>query len=467
LSDKTIKSGTLWTIAFFVSSFAKTILLTPLMLMHWGQELFCFWAIILSARAIILFLSDGFVRYVVNRYNLLFHLDEPAAAKVLASGISFLLVFSAGLCLLIAVLFVAFPSLSSFVFDTGNELFAFLPFCLVSYIVAASLQNVQRMYAGAKEARGLIWHNMVLEVVLVIFEILLLGLLLSGGADFSVAVYADSSIILLVALLYLIHLSVKYPLKGIFSGQSIQEGARDFAKATQLYASNFFEKLSSDGLVLLLSFFRFDKAAIALFATVRTIVNTPLLAQNLLLNTYTPEMQKHFSLGNSQALEKLLRFIRLRIGAVLCLGILLSLPLYQPVFMLWTKGEIAYNEMFMLLMLISAVFNLYGLSYSFLLKGVNAFSQSLAVMLLKSLFIIAALIFSQQSITGFALSLLLIELLTSVFLLPLLTHRFLFKNKLDFRLEISFIGFVPYLITALLLTVYLLLSVFLEFNMTL
>ena len=437
------------------------------MLMHWGQELFCFWAIILSARAIILFLSDGFVRYVVNRYNLLFHLDEPAAAKVLASGISFLLAFSGGLCLLIALAFGLFPSLSSFVFDTGNELFAFLPFCLISYIVAASLQNVQRMYAGAKEARGLIGHNMVLEVLLVLAEIVALSLLLNMDADFSSVVFADSSIILLVALLYLIHLSVKYPLKGIFSGQSIREGARDFAKATQLYASNFFEKLSSDGLVLLLSFFRFDKAAIALFATVRTIVNTPLLAQNLLLNTYTPEMQKHFSLANSLALEKLLRFIRLRIGAILCLGILLCLPLYQPVFALWTKGEIVYNEMFMLLMLISTVFNLYGLSYSFVLKGVNAFTQSLAVMLLKSIFIIAALVVSQQSVNTFALAILLIELLTSVFLLPLLTHRFLYKNKLVFRLEISFLGFVPYFITALLLTVYLLLSVFLQFNMTL
>lgn len=437
------------------------------MLSHWGAEMFCFWAIILSARAIVLFLSDGFVRYVVNRYNLLFHVDEPSAAKVLASGISFLLVFSGGLCLLIALTFGLFPSLSSFVFDTGNELLTFLPVCLISYIVAASLQNVQRMYAGTKEARGLVWQNMVLEVLLVIFEILLLGLLLSGGADFTVAVYADSSIILVVALFYLIHLSVKYPLTGIFSGRSIQEGACDFGKATQLYASNFFEKLSSDGLVLLLSFFRFDKAAIALFATVRTMVNTPLLAQNLLLNTYTPEMQKYFSLANSLALERLLRFIRTRIGALLCLGILLCLPLYQPIFAVWTKGQIVYSEIFMLLMLISTVFNLYGLSYSFILKGVNAFAQSLVVMLLKSLFIISALIFSQQSITGFALSLLLIELLTSVFLLPQITHRFLYKNKLDFRPEISLPGFMSYLITVLLLTVYLLFSVFPEFSMNL
>lgn len=424
------------------------------MLTHWGAELFCFWAIILSARAIILFLSDGFVRYIVNRYNLLFHLDQSAAAKVLSSGISFLIVFSAGLCLLISVLFLLFPALSSFVFATENQLFGYLPFCLVSYIIAASVQNVQRMCAGTKESRGLIWHNMVLEVALLVLEILVLAFMINADVAFSSVAFADSSLIVLVALFYLLHLLFKYPLKGIMYRANIAEGAKDFVKATQLYASNFFEKLSTDGLVLLLSFFRFDKAAIALFATVRTIVNGPLLAQNLLLNTYSPEMQKHFSLRDTKAFEKLLNFIRLRVAPILCLGIVLLLPMYEPVFNYWTKGEIVYNDTFMILMLIMAVFNLYGLSYSFVLKGVNALPQMFMVMLAKSLLLLIGFGWAKQNILAFAWVLLAIEFLSSLVFLPLISYSYWRKEGLQLKAKNAWLGLIPYFLTALILSLY-------------
>ncbi|MCC6186646.1 MAG: hypothetical protein IT256_05775, partial [Chitinophagaceae bacterium] len=300
--NKSLKLATVWTILFFVSSFAKTIILTPLMLVHWGKELFSFWALILSARAVVLFLSDGYVRFVVNQYNLLYHSDGPKANRVLASGISFLLLLSLGTMLLLVLSFFFFPSVNAFVFDTHTELFSFLPICLLAYIAVACVQNVQRMYAATKEAEGLVWHNMLVEVLMIVAEISVLSFLLIAGSGFANVMLADIAIILLVAVVYLFHLAVKYPLGKVWTVALLKEGAQNFRKATQLYASNFFEKLTTDGLVLLLSFFRFDKAAIALFATVRTLVNTPLLAQNLLLNSYTPEMQKHFSLRDEGAL---------------------------------------------------------------------------------------------------------------------------------------------------------------------
>lgn len=438
------------------------------MLLHWGADGFAFWAIILSARAILLFLSDGFVRYIVNQYNLLFHTDEAKANAALSSGISFLSIFSIFLCAIIAVLFGCIPSVSAFVFSVGNDQYNYLPLCLVAFISAASMQTIQRMYAGTKEARALVWNNLLIEVVLVAAEIILLSSLLLLNFNFTTVVFADSGLIFFTAVIYIFYLKKNYPLPAILKLHSIKNGATHFLKATQLYASNFFEKLTTDGLVLLLSFFRFDKAAIALFATIRTIVNTPLLAQNLLLNTYTPQLQKDFSLRDSKALEKLLRFIRLRIGALLCLGILVCLPLYEPVFSIWTKGEIVYNKLFMLLMLISTVFNLYGLTYAFVLKGINAYTESLAVMIVKTVVLLAGFILWQQSLIGFGISLMFVEFLSCVVLLPLLTHRYFLKQNFDFRLEISFLGFVPYLITVLMLVAYLLFSIFIsDFKMTL
>lgn len=421
------------------------------MLSHWGTELFSFWAIVLSARAIILFLSDGYVRYTLNQYNLLFHQDESKANEILSAGISFLCLFSLGICTLIAGLFFLFPHLSSFVFNTHNPLFDYLPLCLIIYLVGASVQNMQRLYAGTKEARGLVWHNMVLEVVLIFLEIVGLGLLMVQGAGFSVVLFADSGIILLTALVYLLHLSIRYPLKGLMRGHNIILGAGSFIKATQLYASNFFEKLSTDGLVLLLSFFRFDKAAIALFATVRTIVNTPLLAQNLLLNTYTPQLQKDFALRNEEGLAKLFTHIRLRVGIVLLAGIVCCYPLYEPVFVYWTKAAIVYEPSFMMLMLMMAVVNLYGLSFSFVFKGLNVLPQMLGLMLFKTLLILFGFYVAQQNIEMIAWALLFAEFVVSIILLPILLHRYWQKQQMSFSIMQSYLSFIPYLISALLL----------------
>lgn len=449
--DKSLRKGIIWTIIFFLASFAKTIILTPLMLVHWGEEVFCFWAIILSARAILLFLSDGFVRYIVNQYNLLYHNDEVKAREVLSEGVSFLLVFSFALCALIALLFVMFPTLTSFVFDIRNGQFNFLPFCLAIYIIAACLQNVQRMFAATKEARGLVWHNLLLEVLLIAAELLILSFILVKGFDFSIGIIADSAIIFLVALLFLVHLSLNYPLPQVLRLVSVKSGAKHFAKASQLYAGNFFEKLTTDGLVLLLSFFRFDKSAIALFATIRTIVNTPLLAQNLLLNTYTPQLQKDFALRNGEGLKKLFSFIRLRIGLVLLAGIVCCYSLYEPVFMYWTKGEIVYNETFMVAMLMMAVFNLFGLSFAFVLKGLNVLPQMLGLMVFKTAFLLAGFYFAQQDIVIIGWMMAAGEFVVSVILLPVLLHRFWQRQQLTFSLSNTFLSVIPYLLTAVCL----------------
>lgn len=419
------------------------------MLIHWGSELFSFWAVILSVRAIVLFLSDGFVRFIVNEYNLLFHSSKAKANAVLASGLSFLIVFSFGICGLLGLSLFAFPSVSQFIFNT--QLFNYLPLCLVVYITAACVQNAQRMLAATKETRGLVWHNLLFEVLLLITEILVLSVLLTKGFGFKESLLADAGIISLLAIFYLFHLSASFTLPNMLRSQSIKEGALHFAKATQLYASNFFEKLTTDGLVLLLSFFRFDKAAIALFATVRTIVNTPLLAQNLLLNTYTPQLQKDFALRNNAGLNKLFTLIRLRIGFVLLAGIVCCFPLYEPLFTYWTKGEIVYNQSFMLSMLMMAVFNIYGLSFAFVFKGLNILPQMLGMMFFKTVLILFGFYVAQQSIEMFGWALAGAEFFISIILLPLLLQRFWQKQQLLFSFLQMYLSAIPYLLAAGLL----------------
>jgi hypothetical protein len=448
-SNKSIRLGSAITILFFISSFAKTIILTPLMLTHWGKDVFCFWALLLSVRALLCFLPDSFIRYIANSYNLHFHKDPRQAQHTMRVGLSFLIVFSVLLCSLVALLFCGFGAVAGFVFDTpiSNAANFALATSTALYILAACVQNVQRMYGAVKEPVGLIWQNLLMETMLLLTEIVMLALLIAQDFSFGLCVAADSILIMVAAVVYLLHLRFRYPLPGSWSKASLKAGTIMFGKAGKLYASNFFEKLSSDGLVLLLSFFKYDKAIIALFSTIRTIVNTPLLANNLLLNTYTPELQKKYSLSDSKGLQQLLQFIRLGLGSVLLIGIVCCYPLYQPLFLYWTKHQLDYNNQFMDLMLLLTVLNLFGLSYHFILKGINAMNKMLLLMLLKSAIIIVGFSMVSRSVVPVAWVLLIAEVITSLIALPLLVQHQLSADSLHVPLKENLSTIIPYLLS--------------------
>lgn len=403
-----------------------------------------------------LFVADGFVRYIVNQYNMLFHTAPQEASAILNGGIAFLLTLSAILLLGLWIIFSLFPSLSQTLFAVGAEAISIdkLVFCLLMYIAAAAMQNVQRMYAACNEARGSVAQNMVFEVLLIVVEIVALLLLSLGSFGFKEAIVLDSLLIFSFTLGFLLYLSNRYPLSGFFARKHIAGGALYFRKATKLYAYNFFEKMSTDGLVVLLSFYRFDKAAIALFSTVRTIVNTPILAQNLLQNTYTPNVQAAFALRDTKALQHLLRFVRLRVGTVLLLGIVVCLPLYKPIFVVWTKGSIDYNESFLLLMLMMVVGQLLGLSYTFILKGLNALNHTLGLMLAKTICIVIGLAWSQQQLLPFATVLVWVEVISALFVLPALAHHYLQQSNIIVTKRADWLEYIPYAVSVLILWLY-------------
>lgn len=449
---KSLRLGSAWTLAFFILSFARTILLTPLMLTHWGREVFCFWALILSARALICFLPDSFIRYVINEYNIRFHRDRADAAAILRSGSRFLAFFLLGSCVLILPLTLFWPPVVSFIFDVPLRVAAsyHLAESLSVYILAACVQLQQRLYSGLREPQGLIWQNLLMETLLLAAEMLLLGLMIVWGFGFSACMLADSLLIISAATGYGCLLSRSLP-AAIPGQRYLVSGVRMFRRAGRLYAGNFFEKASSDGLLLLLSFFRFDKAAIAVFATVKTLVNAPLLGANLLLNAWTPELQRRYALKDKPGLQGLLRLVRAGAGVFIAVAMVCAYPLYRPVFLYWTRGQLPYHTLFLCLMLSAALGNLAGLVYSAVLKGVNALQAFLYLMLLKTALILVGLALFPAGLYTIAWVWCVAELVPGFFLLPLLVGRRLREDgfRADYRESLT--DLMPYLFSVLVL----------------
>jgi O-antigen/teichoic acid export membrane protein len=451
--NKSMRVGSFWTICYFVCSFGKTIVLTPLMLTHWGKEVFCFWALLLSCRSLLGFLSDSFIRYISNLYNIRYHLSPFSAQTVLQAGMGFLSVFGMSLTGLMFLVFNYATPVTAWVFSTNLEgvKAADLGWCLSVYMLAAMVQQVQRMYACVKEARGLIAHNLAVEVILVLAEVGVLSGLLLQDDDFYTCVMADSALIITTASIYIYYLSATHPVPSVLTRRSLRRGWQHFRKAGKLYTGNFLEKLSSDGLLLLLAVLRIDKTSLAVFATVRTIVNTPLLADNLLMNAYTPEMQRHYALKDSKAMAGLLRYTRLAVGGILLTGIVLAWPLYGWLFRTWTRHQLPYDALFMMLMLVTGIFNMYGIGYSFVLKGINAMNQMMYAMLLKCILMLAGLWFLANNLPQVAVILALTECCIAMLCFPALLHRQWKKAGLDLSLRDDLRALLPYLFSVLCL----------------
>jgi len=452
--------GSFWTILFFICSFGKTILLTPLMLTHWGKEIFCFWALLLSCRALLGFLSDSFIRYISNLYNIRYHLSPFSAQSTLQAGMAFLSVFGIALTGLIFIVFNCATPFTAYVFgtDVSGVQSADLGWSLSVYMLAATSQQVQRMYASVKEARGLIWHNLAVEVVLTLAETAILAMLLLQDDDFSTCVMADSALIITVSSVYVYYLSAAYPVPEVLTRRSLKRGWQHFRKAGRMYMGNFLEKLSTDGLILLLSVLRLDKTLLSVFATVRTIVNTPLLADNLLMNAYTPEMQRFYSLKDSAAMAGLLRYVRMIVGGLLLAGMVLAYPLYGWLFSTWTRHQLPYDPLFMVLMLVAAMFNMYGVSFSFVLKGINAMNQMMYAMLLKCILLLAGLLLWGHSLSQVAALLAFTECSISMLCFPWLLHRQWKQAALALPLREDLQALLPYLFSAISLIGFLVLG---------
>lgn len=454
MKAKNIHSSLIWTALFFIVSLAKTVWLTPVMLMHWGVDLFALWAILLSGRAFIFFISDAFIRYIQNEYNLLFHTQKDKAQYSLSVGFRFLLVLvSLTLMFVISILIFLKPQFTK-LFTIELPFYSSFIKASIFYFTAYALYSLQKIVAATNEARGFIHQNLIFEVVLLVFETLLLGCYAIPYLSWAEAIIIQSIVIGSFSLLYLIRNLKRYPLvKGNFKLQ-LTDGIQHFKTASTLYFANFFEKLQGDFIVLLLSFFQYSKPMIASFSTVRTLINTPILAHNQFLLTLSPKAQKYIGLRDNVGLDQLCHQIRSYAAWIFGLGIIALLPFYESIFTWWTKGRLAFDAAFFYLMLSMAVVHLYGLSFLFLFKAWNRNKSFLLIMSLKSILLLMGLLMLPISLFYLGLILFILEMLFSILVLPSLLKQELQKVNMNFSVKKSLLAYIPYMIIQVILYLY-------------
>lgn len=443
-------------VVYFLFSFAKTVLVVPVMLSLWGVELFNYWLLLNSGKIFFQFIPEGYIRYVANSYNIRFHGNKHAAIDELNNSTAFLLVAYVVFMAIFVVAFALLPSVTAFVFNTDRPTVVnnHIGWSIVLFLAATSIQNVTRLNYAKKEPLGRNWENLLYESLLLCVEIVVIMLLVWRGHTFLQVVAADSLIIAVISLYY--YARTNATTRGTrlrVQGQTLKEGWHTFAKSTWFNLSNFFDKLTNESFILLLSFFKFGHSATTLYSTVRTVTNAPVTANMILVNAILPELQKGYSQRNTAHIQQLLLAIWLGIGTVLCIGVVSFYPFYEQLFLLWTTGKIAFSYWFFTLILIDTLIIIYGSSLMIFLKGVNHIKRTLSASVIRAICIVAAIAILPKTLLWVAYILIAADATANIGLYAYHSHRVL-KGLGSFSWLPLLAGLIPYILSIFFLLLF-------------
>lgn len=450
--------GTIWAGILFLVSFAKNIVLIPVMLGQWGELQYRYWVIIISGRAIFQFLPDGYIRYTANQFNLEYHKERHTAIRNINAALLFLIFYSLIFLVLLVTVCYSYEKSIVHLFNTPSaEVQAYhLTSCVVLYMSGATVHNVARMYSSINEPVGRFWVSLCFEAVVLMAEVSTVVVVVGRGGNLYEACAGAAGAIASVSALYLLILHLITPNVKTLGRDTLQRGFKSFVRSFSYHVQNFFEKITTESVVILLSAYKFAPTLIPVYSSVRTISNAPVTANNLLISTFMPELQKAYALGKSRNIMILMQLLWMVIGTVSGIAIIFLYPWFKPLFLTWTKGTLEYDPVFFNTMLLTCLLIMYGSCFTWMLKGINALRSMLAVTIIKGLLLILAFGLVPQHLRGIGFALLATELVSNLFFYPRLMNQQVLKMGIKHSFSYYLQGFFPFGMTALCLVSFML-----------
>ncbi|WP_348713002.1 hypothetical protein [Tenacibaculum sp. 190524A05c] len=206
-------------------------------------------------------------------------------------------------------------------------------------------------------------------------------------------------------------------------GFSIVQGLKIIKESFLLSISFVIEKVYEIGLNLFVAKL-FSPTVLTMFSTNRVMSNASVKVSNIITIPLLPDMQKQFALKDKTGIIlKMKKFWNVT-SLLIVVFLVLVLPFIEPLFNIWTRGEIEYNNKLVVYMFIAIVFQNYSTIIVELMKKTNLSIEILIYNLVKVLVIICMFYFSSMNsfIEGLGLSLFVGELV-SLFLISYILYK--------------------------------------------
>lgn len=391
----------------------------PICLKYWGKDTYGGWLTIYSMFTLIRSIDSGYVTYVGNELNYLYH-GDPASLRVhLASSlpvISLIGLLQLGIgALVVAFGFMSGPA-SMIARHAGPWGCGWALFVLIATwaLSGSYLGIIHRLMIPTGLMYQSVWWAMAYQtcqfVGIVLAAVLQMNLfqasLLFAGIQFTIYVTSAAY--------------VRYKIPDYYPwwrGGNLRTGARDLMRSSLLTISGFVDQGASSGVVLLLSALA-GPAAVPVFTTVRTVSNLWTNATNVTAAPLLPEVVRYRAKNEGAKLAATVSAYWVFVGTGVNLGVLLTYPFIQPLYLRWTMHALPLDHHLLCLLLGSVVVANAGGVMALYFNGINSLGIVLTASLIRGTLAIlgGGLLYRFIGLSGFGLSILAGELMVLVVL---------------------------------------------------
>lgn len=374
-----------------VLSIALQLLSVPICLRFWGNETYGLWLAIFAVFSVIRTLDSGFGGYVGNEINLLYHKDQVALRKTLASGLAGAVVLGA-IQVVAAALIVASGSLaelSGAAPEAARNAQADLALCVLvfAWVPAGTwISVVHRLLVPAGMLHQSTWWLMGFQIT---------------QAAALVAAAALRLEISETALLFSVAHLVFYLASAVYVARVLPEyfpwwrqpswmlGLRHLYRSTVVIGAAFLTQVSSSGLVMLISS-RLGAAAVPDFTTVRTVANLWTMLGSVLIAPLIPEIVRYHAQRDPRKLGAALEANWLIANCAVNLSVLACFPFLDEFYRFWTGGRVVLDDSLLCYLLLSVVVSMPAALITSYLVSVNELRAVTGIFAARSLVPLAA-----------------------------------------------------------------------------
>lgn len=409
-------------------SVAFQLISVPICLKYWGAKNYGSWLALYAAFMLIRSFDTGYVAYVGNKLNYLYHQDQKALREHLASaitGIAFIgalqlsigaaAMFSDGIVLVLGVA----PGTAT---DHRSSL-ALLVLISTWALSGSYLGIVHRLLIPAGMMYQAAWWSMGFQITQ------FTGIILAAMLHFDVLeasllfAFIQFSIYLASAIYIRQILPAYYPW---WRGGRPHTGIKDLGRSMWLTASNLIQQGSTNGTVILVSALS-GPAAVPVFTTVRTLANLWTNVTNVLSTPLLPDIVRYHATGEGQKIVTISEAYWVLVGTIVNLGVLITYPLIEPMYGYWTAHTVAIDKALLCLLLASVVVANVGGLMTLYLNGINSLRVVLAASVIRGILSlgVGGILFYPFGLAGFGIGILGGEILAL-----LVMGRYFMKREL-------------------------------------
>lgn len=400
----------------------------PVCLKYWGKESYGSWLALLSVFMMLRSLDGGFVAYVGNKLNYLYHQDTDALRAHLSSAVAGIAVIGSLQVLLAAATLFVTPLAAVLGMSRDNHEGIAEPLGLlvlmISWVLSGSyLGIVHRLLIPAGMMYQAAWWAMETQIA-------------QFGAIMTAAVLRLS--MLQTSLLFAIVQIVSYIASALYvrrklpafcpwlQGARLHIGLTDLGHSLTLSVSNIIQQSASNGSVLLISALA-GPGVVPLFTTVRTVANVWTSVTTVLSSPLLPEVVRIHSKGEVHKLVAINETFWVVIGSAVNVGVLLCFPLIPLIYGQWTAHAVVLNKPLLALMLAAVVVANSGALMALHLNGINSLRIVLAASLARAILGlgVGALGYRFLGLSSFGLGILAGELVATM-----MTGRYFVRHEL-------------------------------------